>query len=73
MYGAEYETNTNSHSHVHGVDDTNVLCAVCYVKQRTAVYMILFAAYGISKYLISISIIILLWLTQKLCLQLALQ
>ena len=24
MYGAEYETNTNSHSHVHGVDDTDI-------------------------------------------------
>ena len=40
MFGAEYETNTNSHSHVHGVDDTDVPCAVCYVSSRTAVYMV---------------------------------
>ena len=40
MYGAEYETNTDSRSHVHGVDDTDVPCAVCYVSSRTAVYMV---------------------------------
>ena len=40
MYGAEYETNTDSRSHVHGVDDTDVPCAVCYVTERTAVYMV---------------------------------
>ena len=40
MYGAEYETNTDSRSHVHGVDDTDVPCAVCHVSNRTAVYMI---------------------------------
>ena len=40
MYGAEYETNTDSNSHVHGVDDTDVPCAVCHVSNRTAVYMV---------------------------------
>ena len=40
MYGAEYETNTDSNSHVHGVDDSDVPCAVCHVSTRTAVYMV---------------------------------
>ena len=40
MYGAEYETNTDSNSHIHGVDDTDIPCAVCHVSSRTAVYMV---------------------------------
>ena len=40
MYGAEYETNTDSNSHVHGRHDTDVPCAVCHVSNRTAVYMV---------------------------------
>ena len=40
MYGAEYETNTNSYSHVHGRQDTDVPCAVCHVSNRAAVYMV---------------------------------
>ena len=40
MYGAEYQTETNSYSHVHGRNDHDVPCAVCYVSSRTAVYMV---------------------------------
>jgi len=40
MYGAEYETNTDSNSHVHGRHNTDVPCAVCYVTQRSTVYML---------------------------------
>ena len=40
IYGAEYETNTDSKSHVHGRHDTDVPCAVCHVSNRTAVYMV---------------------------------
>ena len=40
MYGAEYETLTDSNSHVHGCDDTDVPCAVCHVSNRNAVYMV---------------------------------
>ena len=40
MYGAEYETQTDSNSHVHGRQDTDVPCAVCHVSNRTAVYMV---------------------------------
>ena len=40
MYGAEYETNTDSNSHVHGRQDHDVPCAVCHVSSRTAVYMV---------------------------------
>jgi len=40
MYGAEYETNTDSNSHVHGHDDLDVPCAVCHASNRTAVYMV---------------------------------
>ena len=40
MYGAEYQTNTNRNSHVHGRHDTDVPCAVCHVSNRTAVYMV---------------------------------
>ena len=40
MYGAEYETNTNSNSHLHGRHDHDVPCAVCYVTQRSTVYMV---------------------------------
>ena len=40
MYGAEYETNTDSKSHVHGRQETDVPCTVCHVSNRTAVYMV---------------------------------
>jgi len=40
MYGAEYETLTDSSSHVHGVHSLDVPCAVCFAAQRSAVYMI---------------------------------
>ena len=40
MYGAEYQTATDSNSHVHGRTDTDVPCAVCHVSNRTAVYMV---------------------------------
>ena len=40
MYGAEYETFTDSNSHVHGSHDLEVPCAVCHVSNRTAVYMV---------------------------------
>ena len=40
MYGAEYQTYTDSNSHVHGHHDTDVLCAVCHVSNCTAVYMV---------------------------------
>ena len=40
MHGAEYETHTDSNNHVHGHQNTNVPCAVCYVSNRTAVYMV---------------------------------
>ena len=40
MYGAEYETNTDSNSHVHGHNEDDVPCAVCHVSNRTAVYMV---------------------------------
>ena len=40
MYGAEYETLTDSSSHVHGCQEHDVPCAVCHVSSRTAVYMV---------------------------------
>ena len=40
MYGAEYESNTDSNSHVHGCHDTDIRCGVCNVSNRTAVYMV---------------------------------
>ena len=40
MYGAEYETHTDTNSHVHGRFNTDVPCAVCHVSNRTAVYMV---------------------------------
>ena len=40
MYGAEYELRTDTNSHVHGRESTDVPCAVCYVSNRTAVYMV---------------------------------
>ena len=40
MYGAEYQTHTDSNSHVHGRNDHDVPCAVCHVSNRTAVYMV---------------------------------
>jgi len=40
IYGAEYETFTDSNSHVHGRLNFDVPCAVCHVSNRTAVYMV---------------------------------
>ena len=40
IYGAEYQTHTDSNSHIHGRYDFNVPCAVCHVSNRTAVYMV---------------------------------
>ena len=40
MYGAEYYTLTNSYSHFHGRQHYEVPCAVCYVTQRSTVYMV---------------------------------
>ena len=40
IYGAEYQTYTDSNSHVHGHHNTDVPCAVCHVSNRTAVYMV---------------------------------
>ena len=40
MYGAEYETFTDTNSHVHGRHDFDVPCAVCYVAERSTVYMV---------------------------------
>jgi len=40
MYGAEYQTHTDSNSYLHGRYDHDVPCAVCYVTQRSTVYMV---------------------------------
>ena len=40
MYGAEYETATDSSSHLHGRNNLDMPCAVCYVTQRSTVYML---------------------------------
>ena len=40
IYGAEYETITDSNSYLHGRQDHDVPCAVCHVSNRTAVYMV---------------------------------
>ena len=40
MYGAEYRTHTDSNSHLHGRHALDVPCAVCYVTQRSTVYML---------------------------------
>ena len=40
MYGAEYESHTDSNSDVHGSHNADVPCAVCHVSNRTAVYMV---------------------------------
>jgi len=40
MYGAEYQTLTDSNSHVHGCYNFDVLCAVCYVSNCNAVYIV---------------------------------
>ena len=40
IYGAEYETHTDSNSYLHGRHDHDVPCAVCHVSNRTAVYMV---------------------------------
>ena len=40
IFGAEYETLTDSNSYLHGRQETEVPCAVCHVSNRTAVYMV---------------------------------
>ena len=40
MYGGEYQTATDSNSHVHGHHQHDVPCAVCHVSNRNAVYMV---------------------------------
>ena len=40
IYGAEYQTHTDSNSHVHGRNDHDIPCAVCHVSYHTAVYMV---------------------------------
>ena len=40
MYGAEYETATYSNSYLHGRDDNDIPCAVCYATPRSTVYMV---------------------------------
>ena len=40
MYGAQYHTLTDSNSYLHGRHDHDVPCAVCYVTQRSSVYML---------------------------------
>ena len=40
MYGARYQTYTDSNSYLHGHHGTIVPCAVCHVSNRTAVYMV---------------------------------
>ena len=40
MHGAEYQTHTDSDSHVNGRNNHDVPCAVCHVSDRTAVYMV---------------------------------
>ena len=40
MYGAEYLSYTDSNSHVHGRQHTDIPCAVCHVSNRTALYMV---------------------------------
>ena len=40
MYGAEYETHTDTNSYLHGRQNHDVPCAVCYVTQRSTVYML---------------------------------
>ena len=40
IYGAEYETLTDSNSHVHGRHNLEIPCAVCHISNRTALYMI---------------------------------
>ena len=40
MYGAEYQTEADRYSHIPSVTDYEVPCAVCYVTQRSVVYMV---------------------------------
>ena len=40
IYGAEYQTHTDSNSHVHGRYNFNVPCAVCHVTEHSALYMV---------------------------------
>ena len=40
MYGAEYQTHTDSNSYLHGHHNHDVPCVVCHVSNRTAVYMV---------------------------------
>ena len=39
MYGAEYRTNTDSNSYLHGRNNAQVPCAVGHISNCTAVYM----------------------------------
>ena len=40
MYGAEYQTDTDGNSYVHGRNNHDIPCAVCHVSNRTAVYVV---------------------------------
>jgi len=40
MYGAEYETSTDSNSHICGCHNFDVPCALCHVSNRIVVYMV---------------------------------
>ena len=40
IYGAEYKTHTDSKSHIHGRQDFDIPCAVCYTSNHSAVYMV---------------------------------
>jgi len=40
MYGAEYYTHTDRNSYLHGRNEHDVPCAVCYVAGRSSVYMV---------------------------------
>ena len=39
MYGAEYDTYTDSNSHLHGRHFHNLPCAIRYITQHSTVYM----------------------------------
>jgi len=40
MFGSEYRTHTDSNSYLHGRNNADVPCAVCYVTERSTVYMV---------------------------------
>ena len=40
IYRAEYQTHTDSNSHIHGRYDFNIPCAVCHVTERSAFCMV---------------------------------